>query len=285
MVTAALKAGGYRKRNILMKQWVLPSLAIAIILAACGRMPSAEPTAAPGMAVEMGMGLGMGRQSGMMARHSAPIPEAYTGLVNPVSADEASLQRGGELFVTHCALCHGDGAMGDGPASAGLDPSPVPIAHTSQMMGDSYLFWRVSEGGGMAPFNSAMPAWKETLDERARWDVLNYVQALGRGAVMPREALGGSAYDPAAQATREAAILATAVDQGVLTQAEADTFAEVHAAIEARRARDGAGMSEDMADRQAAILAELVDAGTITTEQADAFSNTHNRLLAAGLME
>jgi mono/diheme cytochrome c family protein len=270
-----------------MKQRVFPFLAIVILLAACGQIPSAseEPTAAPGMAVEMGMGMGMGRQSGMMARHRAPIPEAYAGLVNPVTADEASLERGGELFVTHCASCHGDGAMGDGPAGTGLDPAPVPIAHTSQMMSDSYLFWRVSEGGAMEPFNSAMPAWKETLDEQARWDVLNYVQALGSGAVMPRQGLGGSAYDPAAQPTREAAMLATAVDQGVLTQAEADTFAEVHAVIEALRTQGGAGMSGNMVDMQAAILAELVDAGTITTEQADAFSDTHNRLLEAGLMK
>ena len=246
-------------------------------------LASEKPAAVPGMNVEMGMG--MGRQSGMMARHSAPIPEAYAGLVNPVTADEASLQRGGELFVTHCASCHGDGALGDGPASTGLDPRPVPIAHTSQMMGDSYLFWRVSEGGGMAPFNSAMPAWKETLDEGERWDVLNYVQALGSGAVMPRQALGGSAYDPAAQAAREAAMLATAVEQGVLTEAEAETFAEVHAAIEGLRAQGEAGMSGNMADRQAAILAELVAAGTISAAQADAFSETHNRMLEAGLME
>ncbi len=161
----------------------------------------------------------------------------------------------------------------------------MPIAHTSQMMGDSYLFWRVSEGGGMAPFNSAMPAWKETLDERARWDVLNYVQALGSGAVRPRQALGGSAYEPAAQAAREAAMLATAVEQGVLTQAEAETFAEVHAAIEGLRAQGEAGMSGNMVDRQAAILAELVAAGTISAAQADAFSESHNRLLEAGLME
>lgn len=265
------------------KQRVFLFLAILVLLAACGQIPSApeEPTAAPGMA----MGMGMGRQSGMMARHRAPIPEAYAGLVNPVTADEASLERGGELFVTHCASCHGDGAMGDGPASADLDPAPVPIAHTSQMMGDSYLFWRVSEGGAMAPFNSAMPAWKQTLDEQARWDVLNYVQALGSGAVMPRQGWGGSAYDPAAQATREAAILATAVDQGVLTQAEAHTFAEVHAAIEVLRAQGGTGSGGNMADMQAAILAELVDAGTITPEQAGAFSDMHNRLLDAGLME
>lgn len=30
----------------------------------------------------------------------------------------------------------------------------------------------------MEPFNSAMPAWKETLDEGERWDVINYIRSL-----------------------------------------------------------------------------------------------------------
>lgn len=250
--------------------------------------PAATPITAGGMGMGQGMGMGMGRSGGMMARHSAPIPEAYAGLTNPIAADEASLQRGGELFVTHCATCHGDGAMGDGPSAAGLDPAPAPIAHTSQMMGDGYLFYRISEGGAMEPFNSAMPAWKAALNEEDRWHVLNYVQALGSGAVTPVPSSGGEAFGPGAQATRQAGMLATAVDQRVLTTEEAATFDEVHAAIEALRAGDMAnmmGMQGDMAAMEVHLLAELVDAGTITQAQADTFSQIHTRLIDAGLME
>ncbi len=261
------------------KRITLSALALVLLLAACGRtIPASEEAAAS-------PGRGMGRQSGMMARHHEPIPEAYAGLANPVAADESSLERGVELFTTHCASCHGDGGMGDGPASAGIDPAPAPIAHTSQMMGDAYLFWRVSEGGAMAPFNSAMPAWKGALDEPARWDVINYIRALGSGAVMPRQGMGGAAFDPVVQATRQVEMLATAVDQRVLTQAEADMFAEVHTAVEALRMQNMAGMSGNMADMQAELLAALVQAGTITQEQADTFSDVHGRLLDAGLME
>jgi mono/diheme cytochrome c family protein len=256
-----------------MKQTVL--LALVLLLAACDNTPPAskEPSTSPGM--------GMGRQEGMMARHSAPIPDEYAGLSNPVTADEASLQRGAQVYTTHCAACHGDGGMGDGPAGAGLDPAPAPIAHTSQMMGDSYLFWRIREGGAMEPFNSAMPTWKGTLDEQARWDVINYVRALGSGEVTPRPGTGGATFDPGAEATREAEILDTAVAQGVLTRSEAEVFAEVHAAIETRRTEGIEGMSE----MQAALLDELVQAETITQEQADAFTDIHSRLLDAGLME
>ena len=270
-----------------MRQTILFALLalLALLVACTTATPAAEGPAEPTTAPRMGQGMGMGRQSGMMARHRAPLPAAYADLKNPTTADEASLQRGAELFVTHCATCHGDGGMGDGPTGAGLDPSPAPIAHTSQMMGDNYLFYRVSEGGAMEPFNSAMPAWKETLDEQARWDVLNYVQALGSGAVTPRQTSGGAAFDPAAQATSQAVMLAAAVDRGVLTEAEAAVFAEVHTAVEALRARGSGGTSGSMADMQAQLLAELVQAGTITQAQADSFSDSHARLLDSGLMQ
>ena len=175
--------------------------------------------------------------------------------------------------------------MGDGPAGTGLDPAPAPVARTSQMMGDSYLFWRISEGGSMEPFNSAMPAWKNALDEQARWDLINYVRALGSGAVTPREGTGGAAFDPAGQATRQAEMLATAVAEGVLTRSEADLFTEVHAAVETVQAQGMEDRGGNMADVEAELLAELVRAETITQEEADAFLDIHARLLDAGLME
>jgi len=52
-----------------------------------------------------------------------------------------------------------------------------------------------------------MITWKGILDEEARWDVINYVQALGSGQVMPRQGLGGAAFDPAAEAERQAEML------------------------------------------------------------------------------
>ncbi|HUM68766.1 MAG TPA: hypothetical protein PLK31_07975, partial [Chloroflexota bacterium] len=126
---------------------------------------------------------------------------------------------------------------------------------------------------------------KSTLDEQARWDVINYMRALGSGAVQPRQGIGGAALDPTAQAERQAQMLATAVDQGILTQAESDVFAEVHTAIEALRAQGMDNMSGDMNSMQTEMLAELVQAGSISQEQADTFSDVHIRLLDAGLME
>jgi hypothetical protein len=153
------------------------------------------------------------------------------------------------------------------------------------MMGDDMLFWRISEGGGMAPFNSAMPAWKDALDEQARWDLINYVRALGRGRVAPRQAAGGAAFDPAAEQAARAKMLAMGLELGVITQAEANLFTEVHNATDAQTAADASPRVGGMDQMRLALLDELVAQGTITQEQADAFNDIHERLVEAGVME
>ena len=138
----------------------------------------------------------------------------------------------------------------------------------------------------MAPFNSGMIAWKGILDEEARWDVLNYVQALGAGTVTPGQHMGGAAFDPEVEAQNQAEVLETAVSQAIITQEEADTFAAAHEIVDARMIelrRQGSGESVDnlMAD----ILAELVEANALTQAQADTFLSVHDRLGEAGLMQ
>ena len=152
------------------------------------------------------------------------------------------------------------------------------------MLGDDYLLWRISEGGAEAPFNSAMPAWKETLDEDARWDVINYIRALGSGKVTPQHRMGGERFDPAAENEQRSEMLAQAVEQGVITQEEADIFNEVHGAMDELRANQKPA-SGTMEERERSMVTELVNAGTISQEQANVFSEVHDKLLEAGLMQ
>lgn len=244
---------------------------ITLFLTACGAQGS-----------EPGSGMGT-KNDGMMTRHHAEIPAEYAGLTNPIPADAASLERGAALYAMNCASCHGDGGMGDGPAGAALDPAPAPVAHTSQMMADDYLFWRISEGG--VPFATTMPAWK-VLDEQARWDMVNYMRALGSGTVNPTVGMGGEAYDPEVQAARQAEILAEAVKQRIVTQEEADLFKLVHDAVEKYRTEHPEIMNSggDATERETAILAALVNETVISQTQADAFQDIHDRLGASGLM-
>jgi mono/diheme cytochrome c family protein len=136
---------------------------------------------------------------GMMARHMAPIPAEYAGLTNPETADAHSLASGQEIFATNCAACHGDEGRGDGPGAAALDPAPPPLNHTVHMLSDAYLFYRISEGGNFEPFNSAMPAWGDSLSETERWHVINYMRSFEdttlMGPGMGQRGMGGMMDD------------------------------------------------------------------------------------------
>lgn len=85
-----------------------------------------------------------------------------------------SIERGRELFLTHCAVCHGPSGRGDGPAAAGLlqRPADLTAAHTADHTpGD--IFWWVSHGLGLA-----MPAFADQLSPEERWNVVNFVRTL-----------------------------------------------------------------------------------------------------------
>lgn len=261
---------------------------LIVLLVGCGAAETETAAApsgnTPNSGSQMGRGMGMGNgMSGMMARHHATVPAEYAGLTNPVPADEASLQRGAEIYERLCVSCHGAGGMGDGVAAATLDPAPAAVAHTSRMLGDDYLFWRVTEGGH--EFTTAMPAWDQALEETARWDVINYIRALGQGTAMPGGMMDGAAFNPTAEAAQHAAMLEQGVADGVITQAEAVTFAAVHAQMDDWMNDNQEAMRGGMGQMQHMILEELVAAGAISAEDADVFNDVHDRLIAAGLME
>ncbi|RPI30679.1 MAG: cytochrome c, partial [Chloroflexota bacterium] len=114
--------------------------------------------------------------------HIVPLPAEYEALTNPVLADSASLGRGAELYTANCAECHGIYGLGDGAMGVSLNPPAPALAWTSQMMTDAYLFYRISEGGMVEPFNSAMPSYITTLDETSRWDLVNHIRSLSNAA-------------------------------------------------------------------------------------------------------
>jgi mono/diheme cytochrome c family protein len=105
-------------------------------------------------------------------------PAEYADLENPFAGDHEAAEAGAEIYEINCASCHGPEGLGDGPAAEGLDPKPASLAdaHLMEDMSDGALFWRVSEGGTFAPFNSAMPPWKDVLSEDERWQVITFIR-------------------------------------------------------------------------------------------------------------
>lgn len=108
-----------------------------------------------------------------------PPPE-YAGKVNPLADQTGAIDLGKQLYAANCASCHGVEAMGDGPASASLNPRPKPLATEMKALSDDYSYWRIAEGGAFSPFSSAMPAWKRTLSEDEIWQVIAYLHTLQR---------------------------------------------------------------------------------------------------------
>ncbi len=228
----------------------------------------------PGQGQGMGQGgppAGFGPDNPWRTFHQQPVPEAYRDLTNPLPADEATLAQGEAIYQTQCVVCHGETGLGDGPSGEALDPPPAPLARTAQHLSDGYLYWRIHDGG--AALGSAMPTYGNVLSEDEIWAVTHYLRTLG---------------DQVGATDHHEAMLQAAVEQGVLTQDEADLFQRVHALLEAYRTdhwdelrAQAAGNPDAMLDH---MLTALVDAGTITQAEADAFRDIHQRLEQADLM-
>jgi copper transport protein len=93
---------------------------------------------------------------------------------NPIAPDQKSIAAGKALYETHCVSCHGESGKGDGPLGLTLIPRPadltihaVPGVHT-----DEQLFEWISDGFP----GSAMPAWRSSLSDTDRWNLVNFIR-------------------------------------------------------------------------------------------------------------
>lgn len=101
----------------------------------------------------------------------------YSEIEVPVarlSSDEAK-ERGRELFLDKCALCHGKRGDGKGVRSSALSRRPPDFANPEWQDETTprQMFKVVSEGKR----GTSMPAWP-TLSEDQKWDVVAYVRSL-----------------------------------------------------------------------------------------------------------
>ena len=100
------------------------------------------------------------------------VPAEFAGQTNPFGAEVAP--KGEEFFQTYCASCHGETGRGDGPASGSLAPPPKDLIRLHPLVGDDYLFWRISEGKR----GTAMVAWKGILTDDQIWQVVSFIRTL-----------------------------------------------------------------------------------------------------------
>jgi len=100
-------------------------------------------------------------------------------LVPTDSKAEGDAAKGGEVYKTYCATCHGDTGKGDGIAAAALDPKPRDLSNAEYVSGltDAHIKKVVTEGGGSVGMSAAMPAWGGIIPEADINNIIAYVRA------------------------------------------------------------------------------------------------------------
>jgi mono/diheme cytochrome c family protein len=121
-----------------------------------------------------GMMVNMGNNSNNQGG-SWIAPKSADNLKNPVAGIVAATKKGQNIFNTQCAVCHGQKGLGDGIAGASLHPHPANLtADSVQTQSDGAIYWKITTG------NSPMASYKNSLSDKERWDLVNYIRKLGK---------------------------------------------------------------------------------------------------------
>jgi mono/diheme cytochrome c family protein len=112
--------------------------------------------------------------------------DSMKGLVNPAAKDARSLENGRMQFQINCAVCHGALGAGDGPVTKfGLPVLPIGSGtNAATKLSDGYIFAIIRNGRGL------MPSYNR-IEERDRWDLINYLRAIQAGGASAQGAALG----------------------------------------------------------------------------------------------
>lgn len=93
---------------------------------------------------------------------------------NPVPVSAEAISRGERLFMQNCAMCHGDGAQGDGPLRETIWPPPSDLTIYTSWHFDGELYWFVTKGVD----GTDMPAFENVLSDEDRWSIIHFLRTL-----------------------------------------------------------------------------------------------------------
>jgi mono/diheme cytochrome c family protein len=90
---------------------------------------------------------------------------------NPVPATEENIVAGAQLYVNHCAGCHGTPSNPNSPLAHSFDP-PVPrfFMHAPDMP-ENQNFYVAKHGLRF----TGMPAWDKTLSDQQIWEIVTFM--------------------------------------------------------------------------------------------------------------
>ncbi len=106
------------------------------------------------------------------------VVDAYpTTYLRPlVTYHAASIAPGMSVYREHCATCHGATGAGDGPSVQGGQRPPADLrSPPASRRHAGEIYWLITHG---IP-ERGMPGFASRLAEVERWDVINFIRALG----------------------------------------------------------------------------------------------------------
>ncbi|MGQ0539150.1 MAG: c-type cytochrome [Gemmatimonadaceae bacterium] len=124
-------------------------------------------------APQMSVPLGGSAMAGLQVSYNPGIAqiESLAVVANPVPMSDSSLANGYKYYQLNCTVCHGDRALGDGSAVRfGMAGINLTLDLTKNRS-DGYIWGMIRNGRGL------MPSYNR-IEERDRWDVVNYLRAL-----------------------------------------------------------------------------------------------------------
>jgi mono/diheme cytochrome c family protein len=104
------------------------------------------------------------------------------------SAAERAVAAGRALHATHCAVCHGETGVGDGPSAASFATKPSNL--TDPLVGgmpDEYLRNVILHGGPAEGLSPGMPPFRGHVSDVQADELIAYIRSLG-GAAAERPA-------------------------------------------------------------------------------------------------
>jgi mono/diheme cytochrome c family protein len=96
------------------------------------------------------------------------VPDDQKTLENPSPYNLSNVQKGKDLYMTHCKSCHGDPGKNNGLPL--VPPPPDVISGKMQNNTEGELYYKITHGRG------GMPQFETTISEDDRWRLVNYIR-------------------------------------------------------------------------------------------------------------
>jgi mono/diheme cytochrome c family protein len=105
-------------------------------------------------------------------------PDDAKKVKNPIPPTTETLAAAQDLFTDNCVLCHGEKGVGDGPGAKAIKVKPANFTDAKVMAAetDGSIYWKMTNGRG------PMPAWKDVLTDKERWELVGYIRKLTKDA-------------------------------------------------------------------------------------------------------